>query len=264
MNIKKPEQKSSALQVFEQFLTPRRRSPSEKEQKLIERANIFSIPTETVDLTAYSWGEGKTILLVHGWAGRGTQFGWSLVKPLVESGYRVLAFDAPAHGKTPGQQTNGFEIAEAIATVAEHEKPIDSIIAHSLGVASTVLALNKGITVRKIVCLASLCRLSSSVSTFSQLARLSPQSEDELYRMMEDKFGKDVWSIFSVDKQVANLNIPALLFHDRQDRESSLQESMAIADAWRGSQLVVTEGLGHKRILRDPQIIEQIVQFIRD
>ena len=65
MNIKKPEPKISALQVFEQFLTPRRRSPSEKEQKLIERANIFSIPTKTVDLTAYSWGEGVTVLLVH-------------------------------------------------------------------------------------------------------------------------------------------------------------------------------------------------------
>ena len=264
MNTSQPEQTSLVLQVFEQFLTPRRRTPSGKEQKLIERANIFSIPTKTVDLTAYSWGEGKTVLLVHGWAGRGTQFGWSLVKPLIESGYRVVAFDAPAHGKTPGEQTNGFEIAEAIATVAENQSPIDSIIAHSLGVASTVLALNKGLTIRKIVCLASLCWLSSSVTTFSRLARLSQQEEDELFGMMENKFGKDVWEIFSVDKQVANLNIPALLFHDRGDRESSLPESEAIAEAWRDSRLIVTEGLGHKRILRDRQVIEQIVQFIQD
>lgn len=264
MNTSKPEQTSSALQVFEQFLTPRRRSPSAKEQKLIERAKIFSIPTKTIDLTAYEWGEGATILLVHGWAGRGTQFGWSLVKPLVESGYRVLTFDAPAHGKTSGQQTNGFEIAEAIATVAAKESPIDSIIAHSLGVASTVLALNQGIPIRKIVCMAGLCWLSSSVTTFSQLARLSVQQENQLFSMMEDKFGRDVWEIFSVDKQVASLNIPALLFHDRGDRESSLKESQAIADAWVGSQLVITEGLGHKRILRDPQVIERTVNFIAD
>ena len=259
------EPKSSARAVFEQFLTPRRKSPSEKEQKLTERARIFSIPNGTVDLTAYEWGEGATILLVHGWAGRGTQFGWSFVKPLIESGYRVVAFDAPAHGKTPGQQTNGFEIAEAIATVAKDESPIDSIIAHSLGVASAVLALKQSnITPRKIICLASLCWLSSSVTKFSQLARLSSQEENELFNMMEDKFGKDVWSIFSVDRQVANLNIPALLFHDRCDRESSLEESKAIADAWQGSQLVVTEGLGHKRILRDPQVIEQTVNFLAD
>ena len=171
MNTSKPEQTSLALQVVEQFLTPRRRLPSEKEQKLIERAEIFSIPTKTIDLTAYAWEEGA-ILLVHGWAGRGTQFDRSLVEPLVESGYRVLAFDALAHGKTPGQQTNGFEIADAIATVAEHQSPIDSIIAHSLGVAS-ILALNRGITIRKIVCLTSLCWLSSSVTIFSQLARFS-------------------------------------------------------------------------------------------
>ena len=35
------------------------------------------------------------------------------------------------------------------------------------------------------------------------------------------------------------------------DWNESLQESEAIADAWQGSQLIVTEGLGHKRILRD-------------
>lgn len=262
--MNKFESKSSAREVFEQFLTPRRKSPSAKEQKLIAEAEVFSIPTKTVDLAAYSWGEGATVLLVHGWAGRGSQFGRSLVRPLVESGYRVLAFDAPAHGKTTGEQTNGFEIAEAIATVATKESPIDSIIAHSLGVASTVLALNKGISIRKMVCLSGFCWLSSTVKKFSQLAQLTPQGENELFAMMEDKFGKDVWQVFSIDRRVTNLNIPALLFHDRQDRESSLQESEAIAKAWRGSQLVVTEGLGHYRILRSPQVIEQTVKFITD
>lgn len=73
----------------------------------------------------------------------------------------------------------------------------------------------KGISIRKIVCIAGLCWLSSSVTTFSKLARLSQQEENELFSMMEDKFGKDVWEAFSVDKQAANLDIPALLFHDR-------------------------------------------------
>ncbi len=262
--MNKSEQTGSVNQVLEQFLTPPRKSPSAKEQKLREQAEIFSIPTEIVNLTAYSWGEGATVLLVHGWGGRGTQFGSSFVKPLVESGYRVLAFDAPAHGKTPGKQTNGFEIAEAIANVVAKESPIDSIIAHSLGVASTVFALNKEVFVSKVVCLASMCWLSSSVKRFSQSAQLSPQAEHQLYRLMENTFGEDVWEIFSVDKRVANLRIPALLFHDRGDRESSLSGSEAISKAWQGSQLIVTEGLGHQRILRDKQVIQQTVNFIKE
>lgn len=254
----------SASQILEQFLTPRKKSPSEKEQKLIERAEIFSIPTQKTDLTAYSWGEGATILLVHGWAGRGTLFGWSFIEPLVESGYRVLAFDAPAHGKTPGQQTNGFELSEAIANVAKHECPIDSVIAHSMGVTNTILALNKKVFAQKIVCLASMCWLSSSVKRFAKILRLSQQQEDELFCSMENKFGKDVWEVFSADKKVSDLDIQALLFHDRDDRDFVLQESEAIAHAWQGSQLIITKGLGHKRILRDKQVIQKTVDFIRD
>lgn len=261
--MNKSEQTGSVNQVLEQFLTPPRKSPSAKEQKLREQAEIFSIPTKTVNLTAYSWGEGATVLLVHGWGGRATQFR-SFVQPLVESGYRVLAFDAPAHGKTSGKQTNGFEIAEAIATIGTKESPINSIIAHSLGVASTVFALNKEVFVRKVVCLASMCWLSSSVKRFSQLAELSPQAEHQLYRSMEKKFGEDVWEIFSVDKRVANLHIPALLFHDRYDLESLLSGSEAIAQVWKDSQLIVTEGLGHQMILRDKRVIQQTVKFIKE
>ena len=259
--MNKIEQTISATQVFEHFLTPPRKSPSAKEQKLIEQAKIFSIPTKIADLTAYAWGEGATVLIVHGWGGRGTQFG-AFVKPLVDSRYRVLAFDAPAHGKTAGKQTNGFELAEAIATVAAQSSPIDSIIAHSLGVTSTMLALSQEVFSRKVVCLASLCWLSSSVERFSQLLRLSPETKKELYYLMENKFGRDVWEVVSVDKRVANLPIPALLFHDRQDRDCSLNESEAISKSWKGSQLIVTEGLGHNRILRDRQVIQKTINFI--
>lgn len=259
--MNKLEQTISASQAFEYFLTPPRKSPSAKEQKLIEQAEIFSIPTKITNLTAYAWGEGATVLIVHGWGGRGTQFG-SFIKPLVESGYRVLAFDAPAHGKTPGKQTNGFELAEAIATVAAQESSIDSIIAHSLGATSTALALSKEVFARKVICLASLCWLSSSVERFSQILRLSPENKGELYHLMENKFGKDVWEVVSANRRVANLPIPALLFHDRQDRDSSLNESKAIASAWKGSQLIVTEGLGHNRILRDEQVVQQTIDFI--
>ena len=135
-------------------------------------------------------------------------------------------------------------------------------LAHLLGVTSTVLALSKEIFVRKIVCLASLCWLSSSVATFSKLARLSQDEENELYGLMENKFGEDVWEIFSVDKKVPNLPIPALLFHDRQDCETALRKSEAIADTWHSSQLIVTKKPEHQRTFRDPQAIEQTVKFI--
>ena len=218
----------SSHQVFEKFLTPPRKRAPEAEEKLLELAEIFSIEANAVNLTAYCWGEGPTVLLVHGWGGRGTQLG-SFVKPLVESGYRVLAFDAPAHGRTPGKQTSGFELALAIEAVAKRESSIHSIIAHSLGATSTALALTKSVVANQVVFLGALCWLSSAVTEFSRLARLSQETEKELRRLMENKFGEDVWQRLSVERMAANFTIPALLFHDRKDREVSYQESLAIA-----------------------------------
>ncbi|MEM1392223.1 MAG: alpha/beta hydrolase [Cyanobacteria bacterium P01_H01_bin.150] len=253
----------TAPQAFEKFFTPPRKSPTEQEQKFEEQANIFIIPAKPAELTVYSWGKGKTILLVHGWGGQATQLG-SFVEPLVELGYRVLAFDAPAHGKTAGKQTNVLEFAQAIKTVVEKEGSIDSIIAHSLGSASTAIVLDEGLEVRKIVFLGAVCYISTTVTMFCKSARLSQELEQELRSLMELEFGQDVWQKFSVDKRVNNLKIPALLFHDRNDREIPLEESIAINKSWGDSQLVLTSRLGHRRILRNEEVIRQAVNFIAD
>ena len=64
-------------------------------------------------LAVESWGAGPTVLLVHGWNGRGAQLG-AFAPALVKSGYRVVTFDTPAHGRSPGRATNLPEISEAI------------------------------------------------------------------------------------------------------------------------------------------------------
>ncbi|MEM7712322.1 MAG: alpha/beta hydrolase [Cyanobacteria bacterium P01_A01_bin.68] len=253
----------SAPQAFEKFFTPPRKSPTEQEQIFQEQADIYTIPAQPAELTVFSWGKGKTILLVHGWGGRATQLGY-FVEPLVELGYRVLAFDAPAHGKTAGTQTNVLEFAQAIRTVVEKEGSIDSIIAHSLGSASTAIVLDEGLEVRKIVFLGAVCCISTTVKMFCKSARLSQELEQELRSLMELKFGQDVWQKLSVDKRVKNLKIPALLFHDRNDREIPLEDSIAINKSWSDSQLITTSRLGHRRILRDKAVIRQAVNFIAD
>ena len=251
----------NAYEAFEKFFTPPRKSPTEQEEKLKEQADIFLIPAKPADITVFSWGKGATILLVHGWGGRGTQL-CTFVEPLVKLGYRVVAFDAPAHGQTAGTQTNVLEFVQTIKKIVEKESSIDSIIAHSLGTVATAIALDEGVVTNKIVFLGAVCYLSTTVTMFSKSAKLSQELEQELRGLMELKFGQDVWQKFSVDKIVEKLKIPALLFHDRKDREIPCQESVAIAQSLRDSQLIITSGLGHRRILRNEKVLQQVVEFI--
>ena len=58
------------------FLTPQRFRKPAREEKWLENANRSSLRfDEKRKLPVFSWGEGPTILLVHGWSGRGGRDG---------------------------------------------------------------------------------------------------------------------------------------------------------------------------------------------
>lgn len=182
------------------------------------------------------------------------------VAPECQIEIRVLTL--PAHGQTAGKQTNAFEFASAIQSIATAEGEIESIIAHSWGAAASIMALSEGNIARKAVCLSAACWLSSAVTTIAKLLRLPSETEAELCRLFELRFGEEVWQRASADLRAARLSIPGLLFHDCNDRKIPHAESQAIAQTWSGAELVLTAGLGHERILQDQQVIQQAVAFI--
>jgi pimeloyl-ACP methyl ester carboxylesterase len=71
-----------------------------------------------------------------------------------------------------------------------------------------------------------------------------------------------VWLRYAVDQTAMNITVPVALFHDRRDRDAAFAESVAIAQVWKGAQLIETAGLGHQRILRDETVIRQAINFI--
>jgi hypothetical protein len=55
---------------------------------------------------------------------------------------------------------------------------------------------------------------------------------------------------------------PLLVVHDRDDRETFWRESQDIVAAWPDATLRTTTGLGHRRILREPSIVGEVVDFV--
>lgn len=264
-----PQIEHDARQALKDFLTPSKSQLSESERVSLAAATSFSIPFGSIDINAFRWGIGPTVLLVNGWGGYGLQLN-EFINPLLQAGYQVLAFDAPAHGSTTGERSNGFELAQAIETVVNYQnssnsqfpQPIEGIIAHSLGATSTTLDLSKGMKTRKVVYLGAICCLSNALTLFAKRAKLSIEVSEAFRYLCEEQFGRDVWQRLAVDRNAQNLKIPALLFHDRRDREVAFDESLAISRAWAKARLIETVGLGHRRILRDRSVVQQTLDFI--
>lgn len=248
---------AQAREALRLFMTPRRLAPRDWEADLLGQR-----PPQTFanGLVGRAWGEGPMVLLAHGWEGRGVNLG-RFIAPLVAAGYQAVALDGPAHGDSPGETTNPVNFAEGILGVGRELGPLAGVIAHSMGAASTVLALREGLAAEKVVLIAGPSSLAGVIRRFAQMARLPEQVAERFYQLVGERAGEPAESL-DIAHIGATLTTPALIIHDPADNDVPFTDAEAIAASWPGARRYVTEGLGHRRILRDPSVIAMAVSFV--
>lgn len=244
------------------FNTHRHDEPR-REQRLLETAVWETIKFESKTLQVYSWGEpdAPIVLLVHGWNGRGAQLG-SFVKGLVDQGYRVLTFDAPGHGRSSSNDSSLPEISAIIQKLSKRYGPFHAGIAHSFGGLCLMHAVSKGANMDKVVCIASAFNVERLVQFFAKLMQVKPKIVERQKKLLEQQFGQDIWEQYSMPNMVENTSSSGLIIHDEDDDAIPVERSKMIADAWQGSELILTSGLGHRRVLRDQTVIKKVIDFI--
>ncbi len=257
---------ASAAAIAEHlFLTPRKRSRPTLERDVIAEATPLVLPTEHGNLAAWQWDAGPCsrrlrALLVHGWEGRGSQFA-ALVEPLTAAGFRVVAFDAPAHGDSPGVRSSLFHFADAIERAAERFGPFHAIISLSMGAGAMLWASRHRPLAERVVMVAPPIDLRDFTRTVSRTLGLPEHVLRRLNLRISERFGVPIEGVRAVP--IASTMRGALLVvHDENDREVPIAWGEALARAWAGAALVKTKGLGHQRILRDATTLETVVRFV--
>lgn len=243
------------------FMTPRRFNAPKREQEVLAQGSPFTVRLgASTEIRAWRFGEGPTVLLAHGWEGRGSQL-TPFVAPLVDRGYSVVAFDAPGHGASPGSRSSLPHFAWAIRAVADTLPTTHAIIAHSLGCAAATLAMRDGLSVNRVVYLAPPLNPVDYTARFGDILGLDDATIRGLQKRIEERFARK-WSDYSLAESARLMTVPLLVVHDREDRDTFWSEGAALAEAWPDARLLTTEGLGHRRILRDEKVIEEITGFV--
>ncbi|MDF9877300.1 alpha/beta fold hydrolase [Cellulosimicrobium cellulans] len=210
--------------------------------------------------------EAGVVYLAHGWGGWRGQLG-AFVEPLRAAGYRVVAFDAPSHGDSgPGRlgprRSTMPELADALATVVREHGDATAVVAHSLGTATSVLAVRDGLPAERLVLVAAIADVLGELDGFADLLGLSRPTRELLRGLLSDVAGRPLAELDVRETLRTHPAPPALVVHDRADKEVPYPVGAALAAAWPEGELLTTEGLGHHRLLRDPEVVRAVVDYV--
>jgi len=242
------------------FFTPPRAPLRSAERAVLARGERFELAAFGQSVVGHAWGEGPTLLLVHGWGGHSGQM-TALVEPAVAAGFRAVAIDLPGHGESAGGMSSLVHFAAALERAAALWKPVRGLVAHSFGAAASTYAMSRGLAADRAVFFAPPVRFDSFWARFRAGVGVSDEVWRRLLRAAERWLGVSFDGIAPFDL-APRMTTPLLVLHDANDREMACDEGAELVSRWPGAELRRTEGLGHLRILRDERCVAAAVRFL--
>jgi pimeloyl-ACP methyl ester carboxylesterase len=214
-------------------------------------------------IMTWRWGEADapTVLLAHGWGGRAAQMR-AFVFPLLAAGYRVIAYDQPAHGLSEGKLTGLPDFADVLSEVAAHYGEVRAVIGHSLGGTAAAMAQSwNKVELEKIVLVSPPSDLVGYSRRFARWHWMPEPLRRAMQGAIEERYGLR-WEELELARVAPRLAAKALVIHDRDDRMIPWKQGNAVAQHWPGARLMTTKGLGHGRILQDAAVTAAAAAFI--
>lgn len=247
--------RAAARAAGQLFLRP---PPAPLARNVAGQGHRVVLSTGAGPAVAWKYGAGPVVYLLHGWGGRGFQLS-SFVHPLVAAGRTAVLLDAPGHGEAGIGESSVMAFARTLRAATAQFGPASAVVAHSLGAMATIVALVDGLSVERIVFLAPGSSLDAAGQRFQQIVGLSPETMHELKRQLQSRFHLR-WEDYDLER--LRPSIPLWVAHDRDDEEVPLAETEQLVRHWPGTQLLVTEGLGHYRVLRNAHVIAAALRFL--
>lgn len=253
----------AAAVVIEQLASrPKSFAAPEREREVLATGRRHTIRTTVCDIAAWEWGTGPTVHLVHGWQGRGGQL-CAMVEPLVAAGFRVLMWDGPAHGQSGLKRASAPEFATVIRDITREEGQPYAVIAHSMGTIASTLASWEGYAPQRRVYIGTAHAPEKPLRMLEQVMGFSPEAIDRYAQRVvaRSPIAMD-WSYVREGGVPAEMHDALLMIHDRGDREAALDSVAKLQRLRPDAEVMLTNGLGHNRILRDPAVVKAAVDFL--
>ncbi|MEO6550689.1 MAG: alpha/beta hydrolase [Ferruginibacter sp.] len=255
----------AAEKAFDLFCTPFLKSKV-RTPVIFEQAEKLSFTLNGLKVNGFRWNhyQPHKVLILHGFGSAAHKF-HQYVAPLIDKGYEVLAFDAPAHGSSEGSTINAVQYCQMIEEVLKRYGPVKSFLAHSFGGMAVSLAIEKLVHTgdTKIALISPATETVSAVNAAFKMLQLKDpevrrQFDEIIYKMSGQK---TEW--FSIKRALQNIKASVLWLHDEDDDITPLEDALKVQQQnFPNVRFVITKGLGHRKIYGDTTVKNEVLQFL--
>jgi pimeloyl-ACP methyl ester carboxylesterase len=254
---------SSAHRLFH---TPVNTNRENRHAVPLPQAETFDILLyENLKLQGYRWGKSSDpkVLLVHGWSTTSRSMS-HFTDALLSQGYQVFSYDALSHGESQNSFSDLAGWADSVQAVMKYIGPVECIIAHSFGAAAVTVASKFGVDTKKLILISPIHDIHAVAENFAEHLHIPKKILKEMFlytwehnQIHFSKYGTDLYNIL-----ISDFHVPTLILHDGEDKEIDIEHARQISKMWPWAKLITTQGLGHRKILDDREVVENIMNFI--
>lgn len=246
--------------AYSRFSDPGRAPRPRREAELLESGRPFEFEVADRTVVGHTFGEGKPLLLMHGWGGRGTQYRpW--VEPCLEAGYQVILPDAPAHGDSSGDWSTMFYFGKTVLEVSKRWD-LYGAVCHSISATATPWAVTQGARIPRLAIIAPTFGVYTFFDKFVERVGVPKEIADGVKARWKVEYGEDYLLKAGLEFTLPQVEARGLVIHDTTDTEASVEDGRMAHQVWAGSEYFETTGLGHLLVMRNEAVIRRTLEFL--
>jgi predicted alpha/beta-fold hydrolase len=248
--------------IEDHFFVPKSYPLTKEETDLLNTAHCFELLVDDYPVKCWKWGKGPYIVLSHGWNGHGSQFIF-FIRYFIQKGYSVITFDGPAHGQSAGYTSSYFQMTNAVRGIINYcgKKNISCLIGHSFGASAIINAVYTEKISNPVILISPALDLKRILENTFEYYGVPLKIFKDIILKYEKKYKYSLQNNNPANL-ISHLLQTILIIHDKDDAITPYQESKSASNKFDNVILFSTQGLGHKRVLIEPQIINKCLDFI--
>jgi pimeloyl-ACP methyl ester carboxylesterase len=251
-----PDLDAQALSFINERAAPRRRVRPRVARGLADAEHQI-IDTPSGGVAAWRLGEGPAVLLVHGWEDDNSLWG-----PAIDAfsvwARPVVALDLPGHGFSPSDDASMKSAGLALVETAKAMGPITAVVGHSFGCGAIIHALSHGLEVEQAILIAT------PVPRTQVRRPMEAEGVDPavLARADELRAAHSLKTTEQIEAKLKAMTTPMMAIHSMDDAQCAFSNSERLVALWPGAELLAVDGLGHRAIAQDRDVVERVVMAV--